>query len=255
MTGNPNGRRRTSKSRDSPPQIRECKASCPFREGLRQKLLIADQPLPPCTGDQLRNQEAAATDLYTTISHCQSRLLLLHVDGDLEDELHADLVVVHFIHSIGVVIHDTQVMTEYTALSYTWGVQSFPRALHVNGIKYPITENLFAYLQRSRQLSQRAGNNEPLPIWVDAISINQYNAEEKAFHVQNMLAIYKKAAIVKVWLGEHGIDTQYAIGFLKNQGWRSHLLLSKRQPHGSQCIQAIVELYRGLQNIYNHPWA
>lgn len=113
-------------------------------------------------------------------------------------------------------IHDTQVITEYTALSYTWGVQSFARALHVNGIKYPITENLFAYLQRSRQLSQRAGNNEPLPIWVDAISINQYNAEEKAFHVQNMLAIYKKAAIVKVWLGEHGIDTQYAIAFLKN---------------------------------------
>jgi Heterokaryon incompatibility protein (HET) len=86
---------------------------------------------------------------------------------------------------------------QYRALSYTWGDPSRVKPITVNGKRMDITENLWNALFYIRD-TQR---NQTL--WVDAISINQKNNEEKSVQVPLMSFIYSRAKEVIVWLGDH----------------------------------------------------
>jgi hypothetical protein len=54
----------------------------------------------------------------------------------------------------------------------------------MNEIAFPITENLYAFLQRFRSTEATSY------IWIDALCINQLDLLEKAVQVSNMLTIY-----------------------------------------------------------------
>ena len=84
----------------------------------------------------------------------------------------------------------------YEALSYVWGSDIKPRSIILNGCDFPVTENLHTALLylRNRQLGRT--------LWVDAISIDQDNQDEKTRQIPLMRAIYAQAAHVIVWLGE-----------------------------------------------------
>ncbi|KAK3714693.1 hypothetical protein LTR37_007673 [Vermiconidia calcicola] len=98
-------------------------------------------------------------------------------------DLYAYLVVADVAHFTGAIIHEQQRRVQYTALSYTWGPADFCRPIIVNGIVFPITENLFACLQHLRHQSNSTY------YWIDAICINQLNLPEKAIQVSSMLAV------------------------------------------------------------------
>ncbi|KAH7068440.1 heterokaryon incompatibility protein-domain-containing protein [Paraphoma chrysanthemicola] len=83
----------------------------------------------------------------------------------------------------------------YKALSYTWGLGAASDYVLVNRRKLPVTSSLKLALLHLRPKSR------PLSIWVDQISINQKNEEEKAEQVKYMDRIYSNCEETLAWLG------------------------------------------------------
>lgn len=86
---------------------------------------------------------------------------------------------------------------DYQAVSYCWGeARSFSKSLICNeNSTMPITpavEEMLRYLRKT---------DKPRNLWVDAISLNQKDNNEKSVQVQLMGEIYHQADKVHVWLG------------------------------------------------------
>jgi hypothetical protein len=106
-------------------------------------------------------------------------------------------------------------MHPYYCLSYTRGSQSTKCQIRINGRLHDVGQNLCEFLHTLRRhlLSARkptrsrcSGKPQPkvlkdLCIWIDALCINQRDETEKSKQVQMMGQIYKKAAMVLMWLG------------------------------------------------------
>src|SRR3569833_1032082 len=84
----------------------------------------------------------------------------------------------------------------YSALSYAWGSpDQSVRRIKVNGIDFPVRENLGHALAALRTAGERV-------FWIDAICIDQDNKQERNHQVKQMGDIYRRAAQVFVWLGQ-----------------------------------------------------
>lgn len=101
----------------------------------------------------------------------------------------------------------------YEALSYVWGNSPECKRLFIgdgNGAQayyLNVTTNLYAALRRLRDPDVER------IIWIDAISINQEDIEERGSQVQFMASIYSFASRVIVWLGED--DNGAAFKFIR----------------------------------------
>jgi hypothetical protein len=85
----------------------------------------------------------------------------------------------------------------FEALSYTWGKSPERTHITLNAIPgFPITTNLAAALRRLRL------RDRPRQLWIDAISIDQTNDDERAQQISLMSKIFGSAQAVVVWLGE-----------------------------------------------------
>jgi hypothetical protein len=94
---------------------------------------------------------------------------------------------------------------QYEALSYVWGDPQKNNHIRCDGYFLAITTSLYEALVHLRW------NSEPRRLWVDAISINQVDYEEKAHQVSMMSNIYASAANVIIWLGPEKPDTGVAL--------------------------------------------
>lgn len=86
---------------------------------------------------------------------------------------------------------------DYKALSYVWGDAKDTQPILLNGRRFDVTQNLKRALVRLR------AGGIVAPIWIDAISINQADTEERNQQVRLMRDIYEKTSEVIVYLGEH----------------------------------------------------
>lgn len=84
----------------------------------------------------------------------------------------------------------------YEALSYCWGDDNNRHDIVLQGRHWNVTENLFMALKRLRN------PNAPRVLWVDALSINQSDVEEKNLQIPLMPDIYRTAEQVIAWIGE-----------------------------------------------------
>jgi hypothetical protein len=100
-------------------------------------------------------------------------------------------------------------ISNYAALSYTWGSTSRPCDLIINHSKMTVTKNVYLAL---RDLRYREKDRV---LWVDALSINQSDKNEQGQQVQQMGSIYSKAERVIIWLGEATYDTDYVMYYMK----------------------------------------
>ncbi|KAI7213930.1 hypothetical protein KC333_g6288 [Hortaea werneckii] len=124
------------------------------------------------------------------------RILLLQPSEEEDDALYANLEIVSL---------DSR--PEYNAISYVWGDASDTTTMFVNGGKViPITKNLAAALRRFRD------DRVAVPLWADAVCINQEDLEERADQVRIMGRIFAAAVQVNVWLGR-----------LSDRGWHDSL--------------------------------
>jgi hypothetical protein len=106
---------------------------------------------------------------------------------------------------------------EFEALSYAWGQdESQPRFLTLDNSSFSISENLAAALHVFRL------TDKPRNLWIDAISINQKDNNERSSQVAQMAAIYKTATLVLVWLGESTDGTEAALQFLRDVAADDH---------------------------------
>ncbi|EMC92640.1 hypothetical protein BAUCODRAFT_40580, partial [Baudoinia panamericana UAMH 10762] len=86
---------------------------------------------------------------------------------------------------------------KYRALSYVWGNGRPIWRVSVNGQFLNVRWNLYTFLETMLDAEQTA-----LPIFIDAICIDQGNIEERGMQVTLMGEIYKSAQEVVVWLGD-----------------------------------------------------
>ena len=84
----------------------------------------------------------------------------------------------------------------YTALSFVWGNLEEPLMVYVDEIEIEVTQNLAMALRYIRKPDQ------DLVLWVDALSINQNDVEERKSQVSLMGRLYSEAQEVIIWLGE-----------------------------------------------------
>ena len=124
------------------------------------------------------------------------RLIKLKPASDVRDPIHLEL------------FHDDLAKpTDYSALSYTWGApyEGLPPEwddpdckvpILVDGHEFHIRKNLESALRHFR--SAREGHRA---FWIDAISINQNDHEERRKGVLQMKQIYERSLGTIVWLG------------------------------------------------------
>ncbi|KAH6716510.1 heterokaryon incompatibility protein-domain-containing protein [Leptodontidium sp. MPI-SDFR-AT-0119] len=105
-------------------------------------------------------------------------------------------------------IPSSEDISNYAALSYTWGSTSRPCDLIINHRKMTV-KNVYLAL---RDLRYREKDRV---LWVDALSINQSDKNEQGQQVQQMGSIYSKAERVIIWLGEATYATDYVMNYMK----------------------------------------
>jgi hypothetical protein len=87
---------------------------------------------------------------------------------------------------------------KYTCLSYIWGPPGWGAWIVLDGQRFWVRHNLSAFLEAAH--STRLFD---VLIWIDALSIDQRNVQERNHQVQQMGEIYNNAVEVVAWLGDN----------------------------------------------------
>ncbi|KIX96363.1 uncharacterized protein Z520_08141 [Fonsecaea multimorphosa CBS 102226] len=82
----------------------------------------------------------------------------------------------------------------YTAISYKWRSKNPLRAIHLDGMRFFARDNLVDMFRCLRDPHQ------PRMLWIDAVSIDQSNVQERNSQVEKMGTIYERAETVVAWL-------------------------------------------------------
>ncbi|THV02670.1 HET-domain-containing protein [Dendrothele bispora CBS 962.96] len=106
---------------------------------------------------------------------------------------------------------------EYETLSYTWYIdgdigkptKGTMQTIICNDRALKVHQNLYNGLLQLRRLKRS------LPIWIDAICINQNDDDEKSSQVKMMGEIFGRAKTVVVWLGRKTLGTRVALAILR----------------------------------------
>ncbi|KAK7403206.1 hypothetical protein QQX98_011023 [Neonectria punicea] len=129
---------------------------------------------------------------YTRLALDEIRMVILYA-GDQSDDLRLTTEVRKIEDADG----------DYAAMSYVWGDPTETTTIYVDRHKFEATKNLVSGLHHIRELLR---GEETLPLWIDAICINQGDMEERNAQVSMMKEIYEKSSMVITWLGEAGAD-------------------------------------------------
>lgn len=91
-------------------------------------------------------------------------MISLQSAASVSEPIVAQLTTVELLHGPGVVLAaGKRRRIGYTALSYCWGPPDFGKEIKLDGVVYPVTQNLFDALLHLR------GERTPLTLWVDAL--------------------------------------------------------------------------------------
>ena len=85
----------------------------------------------------------------------------------------------------------------FEALSYVWGDKTDTQSIQCNGRSLNIARDLHDILDRLRVAQTLTSSR----LWIDAVSINQQDDEERSQQVTLMKQIYTKAQGLLIWLG------------------------------------------------------
>jgi hypothetical protein len=104
---------------------------------------------------------------------------------------------------------DDTARAPYVTISYGWGSGDKPHQILINGHLLSIGSSVHDVL-RSKRITESGRL-----LWIDAISINQEDKEEKSQQVGLMGEIYSSAEVVRVWLRPSFEDSGLAVGFIE----------------------------------------
>lgn len=103
----------------------------------------------------------------------------------------------------------------FTAFSYVWGPPIRNETITVNDQEFCVLQNVYPILEFI--CSSVEFRDQPW-VWIDSISINQQDLQERCSQVQLMAKIFKESWNTVVWLGSGTQETDEALEFLKNLG-------------------------------------
>jgi hypothetical protein len=201
--------------------------------------------LNPIEASTLRSQHIM-TDLppftYTPLSANEIRLLT-PVIGD---------------NSIAWTLSTVQLDSQglkFETLSYVWGSQDESFPIVCNEKLFWVHHNLHTALP---YLARRANVDEVLPIWIDAICINQNDEEEKITQIRSMSQIYRRAVRVWIWLGiaEHQDCIPEAISTLS---WLKQLdedptNCARKRETSPEMIHLDPSVHKAVMHLVANPW-
>jgi hypothetical protein len=126
---------------------------------------------------------------YQPLNEAIQEIRLLNISPGLDhEEIRCGLVHVPCLQ---------QQLPKYVSLSYCWGKSDNSNTILVDGIRFVVTDNLYAALFEFRRQHYQL-------IWVDAICINQNDVHEKGHQILRMVDIYKYSQKTIAWLGSDG---------------------------------------------------
>lgn len=154
---------------------------------------------------------------------------------------------------------------KFDALSYTWGSQDESFKISLNGRSFHAHHNLYTALPYLATRQMREGYQ--VPIWIDAICINQDDKKEIARQVAFMHQVYRQARIVWVWLGltpaqENIPEAITLLGKIESIGKRlceahpyinqHHIFQNIEAEEGLDGLQP--ELWDATLHLLHNPW-
>ncbi|KAL6411762.1 hypothetical protein AUP68_04136 [Ilyonectria robusta] len=155
----------------------------------------------------------------------ETRFIVLQSTLDLDEIVHGTLHVCSL-----------RTCAPYYALSYVWGSAASPSPIRINCNEHSVTTNLEASL---RQL--RASGFTDVPIWIDAVCINQADIAERNEQVRIMGHIYRNAKLVIGWLGPSSETSDLAIQTIKSWNDKHEVLQGRGDQDISVDIREISE--------------
>lgn len=141
--------------------------------------------------------------------------------------------------------HATICDQDYDCLSYTWG-NIFDSKIIIDGYTVTITRNLADALLHLRY------ETKPRILWIDALSINQRDPQERNVQVARMGPIYRHARETIIFIGPAAENSQKALSLLHK--------ISKSPPKDFCYLLGILtdpkraEAWDALLKLMRRPW-
>lgn len=156
----------------------------------------------PMTGKGVQESPAPlSSHHYEPLDRAKKSIRLLQIlPGEDNDSIQCEL------HYCGLTSQ-----LKYQALSYMWDHNGTQIPIFCDGQPLTIGNNLWKLLKEYRRT--RTSSNPCL--WIDALCINQSDAQERNHQVGQMRDIYMNAQSVIVWLGEADKRDKDAFASLK----------------------------------------
>lgn len=117
-----------------------------------------------------------------------------------------------------IVTHSLDTPPLYTAISYAWGdpddraeitLEKYSDVEYPDAARQRVTKSVTASLHGA--LHALRHQDRDVFVWVDSLSIDQQNKDELSWQIPLMSEIYRKAAVVAIWLGPHYDDSEKAL--------------------------------------------
>ncbi|KAI0551613.1 heterokaryon incompatibility protein-domain-containing protein [Xylaria curta] len=120
---------------------------------------------------------------------------------------------------------------DYTAISYMWGSPEDTKTIIINGIPVTVGQNLAAALKclRSSLVDK---------VWIDAVCINQDDADERNAQVTRIRDIFSQSLAVTVWLGEDEMSGTGLCSWVETLFDKLRLCNTILETHGRQTLEA-----------------
>lgn len=100
---------------------------------------------------------------------------------------------------------------KFEALSYMWGEERSKEPIILDGVEFAVGKNLRDALEHLRNRARDT------LFWIDALSINQLDIQERNRQVRMMWQIYFRASTVVIWLGNKYLKYQGQLSELKSR--------------------------------------
>ncbi|KAK0613982.1 heterokaryon incompatibility [Immersiella caudata] len=149
---------------------------------------------------------------------------------------------------------------QFTALSYAWDSHEGMGQILCDGALLTVTKNCVAALNSIRD----GQHSSKSLLWVDAICINQASTREKQQQIAIMGNVYRKAASVRVWLGEEDEASRLVCKYFarisginsepRTTWFRSRAREEKPREIGFNSARQWPQLSKSLTDFFSRSW-
>lgn len=142
---------------------------------------------------------------YDAIPGCSSKIRLLTLEPGIAETPVCRTLSCYDLHDL------SNERPIYKALSYTWGKLSKDQWIWLDKRRFQVQPHLEVALHALRGLDQ------PVWLWVDAISIDHSNDRERTHQVQMMGIFYATTERVILWLGLPDVNDELAFDYVDHR--------------------------------------